>query len=211
MNILSVIDTIKQLGGKTNFEIETFLHSEWRRGLDYGAMSEHTTLSGLQYGAVCRDRFRLKITLTHKCPIMGFREKRIRKAPYFCKNCALPIVTAEQGPGMALEVDRGVIPKIQISLAGLDFYREKGKDFDMGDLLLTRREGWVHKCSAITPPKGIQSQVAPLRGAQVYHYTEGKQTITGFPFKCKECKKLIGEEGLTFQKMVALASVLRIK
>lgn len=209
MNILTVVESIKAMSGQGDVPVYIKLHSEWHRGVAYGGISEHTTLTGLHYRSIWRERWELKVTLTHKCPIGSFREKNINKAPYYCKLCAQCIVSTDQGRGMGLPVDTTIVPKMQISIAGPDYERDPATDFDIGDMVLTRYEGWVHKCSSIPKsPPGANKH--PYKNFRSYLGIETKQTLVSLPFKCKLCKKLIGEEGFDFKKMVAIASVLRI-
>ena len=198
MNILSVVDTLREISGKTA-KIKIIVYGDdYKRGLIYGGINEHTTLTSLNFGARWRNDFALRITLSHKCPISRFNNKNIRKAPYYCKNCAQCIISADQGPGMGLPVDLRIVPKMQISLAGMSYKSDPTKDLDIGDMVLTRYNGWVHKCTKLSTE---DPYISP--------YIQGKQTLTKLPFKCKECKKPIGEEGFDFKKMVAIASVLR--
>ena len=197
MSIANVIDSIKALSSKGNFTVETKLRCEWQRGVEYGGVNEHTSLTGLTFGMHWQGFPYAKVYLTHKCPIGAFREKKISKAPYYCKHCAQSVISAAQGPSFCLPVDTGIVPKLQISIAGLDFKRKPETDFDMGYLVLTQYDGWVHKCSAC-PNRYKWSSMQP--------YT--KQTLTALPFKCKLCKQRIGEEGMTFDKLANMAKLL---
>ena len=194
MSVVSVIDALKKLSSK-NFDIETMLRCEWQRGIEFGGVNEHTSLTGLNFGHQWQGNAYAKVSLTHRCPIGFFREKKIKKAPYYCKQCAQCIISAEQGPNFCLPVDRTVVPKIQISIAGLEYKRDANTDFDIGDMVLTKYDGWVHKCSA--SPKSVRLD-----------RTYTKQTLTGLPYKCKLCKKRICEEGMTFAKLANMAKIL---
>jgi len=194
MSIVSVIDSIKELSSQKDFEIITELHCEWHRGVEYGGISEHTSLTGLQFRSQWRHNFTLKVVLTHRCPIGHFRPKGIRKAPYYCKQCAQCIISSEQGPSFCLPVDTTVVPKMQISLGSPSYQRDPKTDFDIGDMILTKYDGWVHKCPSLASHSGSW----PIT----------KQTLTGLPFKCKLCKKKICEEGMTFAKLANMAKVL---
>lgn len=196
MNILTVVDTIKELSQQKSVDIGLKLSCEWHRGVEYGGISDHTTLTSLQFKSQWRRDYHLTVGLTHKCPIGAFRDKVIRKAPYYCKQCAQCIISAEQGPGFALPVDSKIVPKMQISIASLAYRRDPNTDFDIGNMVLTKYDGWVHKCPAVTAPNRIE-------------YTYTKQTLAKLPFKCKLCKQHICEEGMTFKKLVALASIMR--
>lgn len=197
MSIAKVIDSLKALSSKGNFAVETRLRCDWQRGVEYGGVNEHTSLTGLNFGMGGRGNVYVRAFLTHKCPIGTFREKKISKAPYYCKNCAQCIISSAQGPSFCLPVDTSVVPKLQISIANSDFKRKPETDFDMGYLVLTQFDGWVHKCSAA--PK-------MMRWGTMHTYT--KQTLTALPFKCKLCKQHIGEEGMTFDKLAATAKIL---
>lgn len=193
-SIADVIDAIKSLSAKSNFDITTKLHCEWQRGVEYGGISSHTTLTGLSYKGAWRGDFGLTVILTHKCPIGAFREKLIRKAPYYCKQCAQCIIPADKATSFCLPLDTKVVPKIQISLASPAYKRDPKTDFDIGDMVLTKYDGWVHKCSTL----------ATYNAA----YPVTKQTLTSLPFKCKLCKKRILEEGMTFEKLANMAKIL---
>ena len=194
MSVASVVDALKELSSK-NFDVETKLRCEWQRGVEFGGVNEHTSLTGLTFGQQWQGYAFAKVYLTHRCPIGFFREKLIRKAPYYCKQCAQCIISAEQGPSFCLPVDTAIVPKIQISIASLEFKQDTNTDFDIGDMVLTKHDGWVHKCSAV--PK----QVRPT-------WTTTKQTLTGLPYKCKLCKKRVCEEGMTFAKLANMAKIL---
>lgn len=196
MNIDNVVKTIHALAGRV-VTVKTTLESDWGKKHIYGGINEHTTLTGINFGPKWRDQFELQVVLTHKCPIHAFGPKIIRKAPYYCKQCTQCIISADQGPMMGLQVDLSIVPKMQISIVGSNYECDTVRDFDIGDLILTRAYGWVHKCTALDTKRG--------------RFHQGKQTLTKLPFKCKECKKQIGEEGFDFKKMVAIASLLRIK
>jgi hypothetical protein len=212
MNILNVVESIKAMSGQGDVPVYIKLHPcQWHGGVAYGGMSEHTTLASLHYRAIQQGkRWELKVTLTHNCPIGSFREKNINRAPYYCKLCAQCIVSTDQGRGMGLPVVAGIVPKIQISIAGPDYERDPATDFDIGDMVLTKYDGWVHKCSSIpkSPPGANKPPYNNFRAHFLGFNT--KQTLVSLPFKCKLCKKRIGEEGFDFKKMAAIASVLRI-
>ena len=195
MSIANVIDTLKALSSKGSFDIETKLLCEWHRGVEYGGVNEHTSLTGMNFGQRWGGDAYVKVLLTHRCPIGQFREKRITKAPYYCKQCAQCVVSLDQGPSFCLPVDTTVVPKIQISIAHTNYKRDANTDFDIGDMVLTKYDGWVHKCEA-----------APKQAWDNWTYT--KQTLTALPYKCKLCKKRICEEGMTFAKLADMAKIL---
>lgn len=197
MSIANVIDSIRALASRDKLSVDTLLRCEYQRGVEYGGINEHTSLTGLNFIIRYHGDTHVKVYLTHRCPIGVFREKKITKAPYYCKQCAQCVISANQGPSFCLPVDTSVVPKIQISIAGLDFQRKPETDYDMGYLVLTQYDGWVHKCSKC-PNKYKWSAMHP--------YT--KQTLTGLPYKCKLCKQRIGEEGMTFDKLANMARLL---
>lgn len=198
MSVVSVIDALKELSSK-NFDIETMLRCEWQRGVEFGGVNEHTSLTGLNFGHQWQGNAYAKVYLTHRCPIGLFREKKIKKAPYYCKQCAQCIISAEQGPNFCLPVDRTVVPKIQISIASLKYSSDPKTDFDTGDMVLTRYDGWVHKCPAVA--------VSPVPNWSP-SWIHTKQTLTALPFKCKLCKQRVCEEGMTFAKLANMAKIL---
>jgi len=195
-SIASVIDSIKALSAKQDFKLETKLHCEWQRGVEYGGISAHTTLTGLLYKAQWRGDFGLTVILTHKCPIGSFREKVISKAPYYCKQCAQCIISADQAASFCLPLDTTVVPKIQISLASPSYKRDPKTDYDIGDMVLTQNDGWVHKCSKLSTANTS--------------WPVTKQTLKSLPFKCKLCRKQICEEGMTFEKLANMAKILGV-
>lgn len=153
----------------------------------------------LNFGHQWQGNAYAKVYLTHRCPIGLFREKKIKKAPYYCKQCAQCIISAEQGPNFCLPVDRTVVPKIQISIASLKYSSDPKTDFDTGDMVLTRYDGWVHKCPAVA--------VSPVPNWSP-SWIHTKQTLTALPFKCKLCKQRVCEEGMTFAKLANMAKIL---
>lgn len=195
MSIASVIDSLKALSSKRAWGVETKLRCEWHRGVEYGGVNEHTSLTGLKFSISWRGDYYARVILTHKCPIGLFLEKRITKAPYYCKQCAQCIISLGQGPSFCLPVDANIVPKIQISIAAPNYKRDPNTDFDIGGMTLTKYDGWVHKCSALAIQSGCQGPIT-------------KQTLTELPYKCKLCKKRICEEGMTFTKLANMAKIL---
>ena len=198
MSIANVIDSLKALSSKASLNVETKLHCEWRRGVEYGGVNEHTSLTGLVFSPfhLRQEDYYVKVFLTHKCPIGYFREKRITKAPYYCKQCAQCIISTDQGPSFCLPVDTSIVPKIQIYIAAPDYKKDPNTDFDIGDMVLTKYKGWVHKCEALA--------------GQDARWTFTKQTLSELPYKCKLCRKRVCEEGMTLAKLTNMAKILGV-